>query len=415
MIAELDGDVFDQHAIEASFLWSARDAAARDPGYDLASLAEVDDRLDAHLDGLRLAGDDGWATAFAKVDEDGGPGSLFTAAVLALSRRDLRGIAAILDASGGREALSRGIVSAFGWVPFASFRGILPGLLSHRAGAELHYLGIAGCAAHRRDPGAALGYAVMSREPRLRARALRAAGELGRADLLNELRAALSDEDERCRFWAAWSLAIAGDQAAVQPLWGFATRGGPFAERACSMVMRCLAPGVAYTWLYSMSNVPGAERAAIEGAMSLGDPSVIPWLLDLMASPATARRAGLAFQTITGVDLAASDLRAPAPEGFESGPNDDPEDEDVAMDPDETLAWPDAARIGAFWRANAKRYKRGTRHLLGEPLSAEHLHHVLRVGGQAARAAAAIELAMRKARNVVFEVRAPSSRQLQEM
>ena len=51
--------------------------------------------------------------------------------------------------------------------------------------------------------------------------------------------------------------------------------------------------------------------------------------------------------------------------------------------------------------------KRGTRHLLGKPMTLEWLEHVLKAGSQPARAAAALELSLRQPRRPVFEVRAP--------
>src|SRR5207244_1274748 len=79
-------------------------------------------------------------------------------------------------------------------------------------------------------------------DPRLKARALRAAGELGRADLLDAVRAELrADGDER-RYWASWSAALLGDDAAPQELWSLADAGGPFAERACAVSVRRLDP-----------------------------------------------------------------------------------------------------------------------------------------------------------------------------
>jgi hypothetical protein len=40
---------------------------------------------------------------------------------------------------------------------------------------------------------------------------------------------------------------------------------------------------------------------------------------------------------ITGVDIAYEDLEGVWPEGFEAGPTENPENENVAMDPDEDL------------------------------------------------------------------------------
>ncbi len=58
MFASLDKDIAEEHARQASFLWVLRDRAVARAGYDLARLAELDQRLDAHLDGLRVAGDE---------------------------------------------------------------------------------------------------------------------------------------------------------------------------------------------------------------------------------------------------------------------------------------------------------------------------------------------------------------------
>jgi hypothetical protein len=52
--------IVEQHAEEAAFLWLLRDAAVGAPHYDLKDLARLDERVEAHLDGLRIAGVEGW-------------------------------------------------------------------------------------------------------------------------------------------------------------------------------------------------------------------------------------------------------------------------------------------------------------------------------------------------------------------
>ena len=52
--------VIEQHADEAAFLWLLRDYAVRAPHYTLSDLAQLDNRVDAHIDGLRIAADGGW-------------------------------------------------------------------------------------------------------------------------------------------------------------------------------------------------------------------------------------------------------------------------------------------------------------------------------------------------------------------
>ncbi len=53
-------DIITQHAEDAAFLWFLRDSAVHEPHYSRKDLAELDNRVEAHLDGLRIAGDPGW-------------------------------------------------------------------------------------------------------------------------------------------------------------------------------------------------------------------------------------------------------------------------------------------------------------------------------------------------------------------
>ncbi|CAN94310.1 hypothetical protein sce4147 [Sorangium cellulosum So ce56] len=180
-------DVVEEHASEAAFLWSLRDGAVRSPACDLGSLGRLDERLEAHLDGLRIAGEEGLALCEEQLDARDA-GAFFAAMVLAAERADMAAVARIL-ARGARSApLSRGIVSALGWIPLTRAARILPELWSSACPGELRYLGIAAAAAHRRDPGAPLLEAIASDDTRLKARALRAAGELGLSSALPLLR-----------------------------------------------------------------------------------------------------------------------------------------------------------------------------------------------------------------------------------
>jgi hypothetical protein len=49
-----------QHAEEAGFLGMRQDFAVAEPHYSLKDLAKLDGRVEAHLDGLRIAGEPGW-------------------------------------------------------------------------------------------------------------------------------------------------------------------------------------------------------------------------------------------------------------------------------------------------------------------------------------------------------------------
>jgi uncharacterized protein (TIGR02270 family) len=413
VVSPEERDILEEHAAQAAFLWAIRDAASGDVLYDLSSLCDLDERLEAHLDGLRLGGAEGLEIAEATLD-DVDPGTAFTATVLAVEGCDLRGIARLLDWVERRPALARGFEAALGWAPAEAFARISRGLLASSCPPGVQALGLAGCAWHRADPGPALDLALHASDPRLRGRALSTAGKVGRMDLEGAVRQALraGEEDEACRFAAAWTGALWRQPEAAGALAAMAEGGGAFAERAAAMAARGMPQGAARGWLLGLGRAGGAQRrAALAGAAALGDAGLVPWLIEQMGEPATARLAGGAMARITGADFVRDELAGRAPKGFVTGPTEDPEDEDVAMDPDESLPWPDVAAAQRWWSGKESAFQGDARYLLGRPMDAEGLEEVLRGGDQQARAGAAVELCLLKKRRVVFEVRGRGERQ----
>lgn len=404
-------EILEEHTEQAAFLWALREAASSDVLYDLADLCALDDRVEANVDGLRLAGDAGVEVAQAALDHVD-VGAAFTATVLAVEIRDLRGIARVLDLAERNPILTSGVKAALGWAPLEAFARILPGLLANRCPAGMQSLGIAGCSLHRTDPGSSLDFALLSADPRLRAEALRAAGELGRVDLRAAVRDAIrSDNDEACRFAAAWTGALWGEPDAARVLSSLAERGGPFAEQASAMLVRSMPQTAARTWLHGLARSGEGLRASLAGAAALGDVAMVPWLIEHMANPAAARLAAGAMAMITGVDFQREKLDGEAPAGFSAGPTDDSDDDDVAMDPDESFPWPDTAAVPRWWSKKGSAFRSEQRYLLGRPIEPVSLEEVLRAGNQHARAGAAVELRLSGRHKVLFEVRGRGERQ----
>jgi uncharacterized protein (TIGR02270 family) len=396
--------IVDQHADEAAFLWHLRDTAAVGPRYTLSALADLDERVEAHLDGLRVAGPHAWE-ACAEVLPLEAPGEVFVVAALALHADAFDKLAAILDAAGLDPVLSRGIVSAMGWTPLDRIGLSLQAFLKPGGPAALQRLGIAGAALHRADPGPTLEQALFSTDAPLKARALRAVGELGRMNLLRVVRQDLGAEHEDVRFWAAFSAALLGDAAAAEVLWSFAEGGGRNAARAIQLAARVSPPAVARGRLDRV----GDARTALLGAVALGEPASLPRIFDALRNPALARLAGHGIATMTGLDTRSPGFVGRAPEGFSAGPTDDPRDEDVSPDPDGVLPWPNPDKIeAACFRVPLAA---GVRHLAGEPVSEAVIERVLREGTQSQRLAAAIERCVLTPGVPLEEVRAPGFRQ----
>ncbi len=404
-----------QHADEAAFIWNRRAQAVSAATYRLDDLDALDTRLDANIDGLRIAGDDGWRMAVEQLSWQEG-GEVFTAAVLALESGRAEKIEPVLEAAlADYDGVStsdafRGLVSAFGWVSFERVRHRLEAHLASDS-PQLRTIGIAGSAIHRQNPGLHLKNAIESSDPILRARALKAAGELGRVDLLNQLHNATS-EDERSRFYRAWSMALLGWKEAAAELQIITVEEGQYSERAADCAVRLMPIEDARAWLTELSGNEETTRLAAKGAGALGDPAVMTWLLSQMDIPNNARAAGEAFSMITGVDIAYDDLEADWPEGFEAGPTDEPDDENVEMDRDEDLPFPNPELIKEWWNSNRDRFSTGQRYFLGLPLDEQGLKTGLVNGFQRQRIAAALELALSEPESVLLEVRAPGFRQI---
>lgn len=399
-----------QYVSEVPFLWQGRERTIAAPDAKLSDLANFDTRLEAHIDGLRVAGEEGWQLARKEMAWKE-PGEIFAAAVLAFESDDAAKIADVLRVGAATPELTRGVISALGWMEYEQAAPHIQALCTAQQRSHRR-IGIAAAAIHRQDPGWPLTNALSSGDPLLRARAARAAGELGRTDLVPLLEENLKSEHPGCRFWSAWSSALlAGYGRTVALLQSIAEAPGPFRERALQLALRRLSLTRAHEWNRQLAGDPANLRLAMVGAGILGDPVLIPWLIEQMSVPALARVAGEAFTMITGIDLAYHDLDTTQPEDFEAGPNEDPNDDNVELDPDERLPWANAPLIAAWWKKHESGFQPGVRHLVGRPIEREWLGEVLRTGRQRQRAAAALELALLTPGKPLFEVRAPGFRQ----
>jgi uncharacterized protein (TIGR02270 family) len=405
--------VVQQHQEEAAALRATRQFLVGAPHVRLHHLRRIDDRIAAHLDGLAVSGEFGSRLCEAAL-ESPGIGEVFTATVRAIDDRNAASLARLMSLAEAEPDSGKGLLSAFGWVSPAQLRGITKKLLDSRSAFQ-RQLGLAACAMHQVDAGPALDAALKDGDPVLRRRALRVVGQQGRLDLLPACVQALSDADEACRFEAARSALLLGDrETSLIALQRLAELPGPRRLDAIALLLKVVSAKQAHAVLKHLSKDPGDVRALIFGVGVAGDVHYLPWLIQQMATLKLARLAGEAFSTITGLDLAYLDLELKPPQDVETGPNDDPNDADVAMDEDDSLPWPDPAKIAAWWQANAPRFVSGTRYFMGETPNAAHCQAALKNGFQGQRNAAdaaAVYLRLLQPGAPLFNTAAPAWRQ----
>lgn len=412
MSAAVISHIVEQHAEEAAFLWILRSYAVLAPHYRLKDLAKLDNRVEAHLDGLRIAGPEGWELCEQAL-EIGEAGEVFAVALLALESKEPHKLAKLLSLAETSPEAGKGLISALGWTEPAKLSGTVKQLLNSSSDFQ-RLIGLSACAVHRVNPGKILDDLI--RNPNipvpLRTRALRTVGELKRRDLIHDIRDCFRSEETSIRFWAAWSAVLLGNRSeALDVLKTFVVTGSNQFPKALPLLLRALPVDQSGALLKGLAQYPERQRELVSGTGMIGDPLYLPWLIKQMQTPELARLAGESFSFITGADIAYEDLEGEKPEGFEAGPTENPEDENVALDGDEDLPWPDPGKIQAWWDARQHQFQNGTRYLLGTPITEAQCQKVLREGFQRQRAAAASELGLMKPDEPLFEVRAPGWRQ----
>lgn len=390
--------IIEQHAEEAAFLWHLRDLAVEQPHYAQRHLLRLEERLEAHLDGLRVAGEVGLDLLGTQLESDLSAAAMFPVALLTLERGEASPIEPLLRIMELAPDTRHGFSGALGWAEPALI-GRLVGRWLASEEPMFRLQAVIACSLHRADPGQRLAVLIADPDLSVRRRAVRLAGELGRADLLEPLRALLDDpaSDPALMDWAAWSMGLLGDRERAPWLMGEWARrsaaldGGPALELAA----RLGEPAAIAGWVRRLNGDPATARLVLRALGAMGDPAAVGWLIGRMAEPASACLAGEAFALITGADLALLDLEGPMPENASpAGPNDDPADERVALDPDEHLPWPDPALVTAWWAERAGTMPKGRRHLLGMPIDEPCVRQAWAGGFQRQRRAAAYELAL---------------------
>lgn len=407
-------EIVEQHLEDALMLHATRTALTSAPHAKLLQLRRFDDRLAAHLDGLSIAGECAWAGCEAAL-ESPSASALFLATVRSIEdQRDDR-LERLLTLAQSLPECRGGLTAAFGWLERDKLRGVVARLLGS-TDTDRRLAGIAASSVHRVDPGIVGARRLEDPDPAVRARSLRAAGELGKHDLVSTIAAAVGDADPACQFWAAWSAVLLGDRGtALEYLQALAMTDGLLQPRAFQLALQAISSVQARALLQQISKDQTHVRKLIHGAGLSGDPTYVPWLIGHMADDKLARLAGEAFSMITGADLALLDLERNPPETIEAGPNDDPEDDNVDMDADEDLPWCDQKLVQAWWTQHGPRFTQGVRHFCGAPITREHCVDVLKNGYQRQRIVAAYHLCLLNPGTPLFEWRAPAWRQQREL
>ncbi len=405
-------DIVDQHVMDVGLLWELRSVVVDQPHYSSQALAQLEQRINRHLNALLLQPELARDIAVEALETEESR-ETFIAALLAFTTREngenkREKIAQVIKAGRVNAKTFKGLVSALGWLPEeAGLKWIQPRLNSNDL--DDNHLAIAVCRILSHDPGKQLEQLLKrgAQHPQhpLIIGCLRLTGELKRVDLKADCRKAVTAEDPDLRFWGIWSSILLGEHDDAQALEPYVLQTCPWQQKAIQLAFRIIPDNVADAWINHLLHHPGQTRQGIKSITANGRLHAIPRLIILMQNDTLARVAGEAFSLLTGIDLKQQQLAGPCPPQDEA-----PDDIDSALE-DAELPWPDVEKIAARWQQQSADFEAGQRYFMGQPITAAHLHDIIATGYPRQRHAAALELALLEPSSPLINTRAIAKEQ----
>jgi len=389
-------EIYEQFADETAFLWGIRSIDIEQPNNVKDDIYELENKIEAQLDGLMTSADLAWEICFDAFELEV-PGIVFAATIVAFRSHDASKIQKAIEAGLNSDQSFKGLVSALGWLPE---KFVHPWIKKFLSSKDLNhkYLALACCSVRRDNPGEHLNRMLArddcKQHPKLYARALRLIGELRRQDLMPALNEAIESDDEDIKFWSNWSSILLGNIKSVENLEPYVFQTCSHQMQAINIAFRVLPIEQARVWISKLSNDKEQIRSIIKATGILGDPHAVNWLILKMRESSISRIAAESFYMITGFDLEENNLVSEVPSHMDLQDNDDTEDDDISLDEDENLPWPDYEKVSAFWMNNGNNFIAGHRYFLGQSINSALLEDKLVNASQRQRHAAAMELAL---------------------
>lgn len=391
-------DIIEEHLEDADFLCQQRGNAFGDRVYDLGRLAEIEERLLAHLDGLLLAEADAWNLLKPKLTE-GDRGEAFAAAYVALASGETGYRDELINALDQAEGpVIEGITEALRHSPSVEVEQILRSRLGD-ANSQVRAIALEVLSFRRMAIDAKqLELSLLDNDPAVVVAAVTAVGRLHIRPLMSRLEGLLGSDNPLVRRAAVRAGLLVGSEKALAHCRGvIKTKGEEVADALTLIGLAGQAEDAPL--LVETLNQPESTRSAVSALGWLGYASTVDALIPLVADPTLSRLVGEAVARITGLNLEKDHLvvTAPAPStppAAADSKNQADDDDDFVEDPDEGLPWPDLVKLTSWWKTNGARFNTTTRYRSGQPHSRQVLIDMLHNGALPDRHHAAYELAL---------------------
>lgn len=356
--ARVRNDVLIEHLEELDFLWEQRERFIFARDWTIRDLAALEERAEAHLDGLRIGAEAAIEIArpFLLGDEKGAAtAAAFT--LLACSDR----------------ATPTEILEALRIAPTPARDGIRIALRHSDLGPMqdgLYDLGVGSDATLRALAADVLSFQRLplppeidtllnDADPMVRALGLGVAGRAGTVLTARHLRTALADDEALVRSAALEAAAHSAVRRLPDLCRDSASGFQPVVEAV--EFLGVLGDTHDVQMLESCLREPTTASAAVQAMGDLGSVEVVPLLLEAMGVPALAEVAAASYTQVTGVEVPRR-LISPS---------------QSASEDDETEPLPDPEHACSEWEAARARFIRGRRYQSGQDIEALTITDVL--------------------------------------
>lgn len=371
--------MLDQHLEDAAFCWLRRQGGLWNPLFAREHMGRIDRVLDAHLEGVRVAGSAAVAPALQSLQRWKTPDEAFVSTYALIHSPDAAALAALEQALESAPELAQGAAAALLWAGNAAAMPLMQRWW--RSGQSA--LRRAAVPAAMRHPQVNRDTVILDGEEdadaSLRARAYRAVGEWRLMGHAERLRRGLDDTAPLCRFEAAYALSLLGDAAAAARIPAeFDALQGSTRRRA---VLAWAAGADAAPFAATFNRLVADRRWHRDLIWALafrGDPAGLVQLCHWLQLPEFTRLAAYAIAHITGVDLEAEGLCVEEEEPDEGHALDTDDaaaevhDEAEEHDEDDGLPEPEPVRLSAWARGRVDMAAATGRQVGGQPLEAAH-------------------------------------------
>jgi uncharacterized protein (TIGR02270 family) len=338
-------ELHEHHLEELGFLWGRWRAALGDPDYTLAPVADLEERILAHLQGVQVPGDRALPRLVELLGSDDAD-TVFAAAYALLHRGDAGLAEKVLDAfAAAEDDVFHALAAALAYGPLP--RAALDRVRAHLSdGPALRGVAAAEVLAFHGAPvltGEQLRYFVEDDDVAARVAGWRLAALLGAQLPPRSYARAMRDPEPGVLAAAMEAGAWCGVHGVLPALRQLAEAPSP-ARLDALYLLAVLGTAEDAPRLYALAGDARLGSARFQLAGAYGDPRFIPMILHALQDPdpATAAAAGAAFARLTGVDVASGVRAAVAPA---DGTAPDAFDAEFL----DEVALPDAAKARAEW------------------------------------------------------------------